>query len=91
MHKELQQVCESMKLSMKKLTNFQVTTFGNIVRFVFIDLRDGYLAVKQNLHNLISVKEKPSDAESRKKAAEAKEVFRTIKFLDILFINIPMR
>ena len=63
---------------MKKLTNFQMTRFANSVRFVFINLRADYSAVRQSLVNLIAAKENSSVAKVRGKADETKCILRKI-------------
>ena len=69
---------------MKKLTNFQMTRFANSVRFVFINLRADYSAVRQSLVNLIAAKENSSVAKVRGKADETKCILRN-ELLGFLF------
>ena len=63
---------------MRKQTNFQTTRFANSVRFVFINLRADYTAVRQCLKNVIESKENSSNAEERAKAGAVKTVLRLI-------------
>ena len=72
------QVCADLDIEKKQLTNFSMTRFANSVRFVFINLRADYSAVRQSLQNLITDKESSSDAKDRSKAVECKSVFRKI-------------
>ena len=62
-YEELKRVCEEMELNLKNLTNFQTTRFSNSVRFVFINLRLDYPAVKESVKNVIAIKENSSDGE----------------------------
>ena len=62
-----------MDIEYRKLTNFQTTRFANSVRFVFINLRDDYGAVKVSMKNVIDAKEISSNADDR-----AKTVLRNI-------------
>ena len=50
-YQNLLQICEDLNVQMKKLTNFQMTRFANSVRFVFINLRIDYSAVRLALVN----------------------------------------
>ena len=79
------QVCADLDIEMKKLTNFQRTRFANSVRFVFINLRADYSAVRQSLVNLIAAKENSSVAKVRGKAEEAKCILRKINSWGFLF------
>ena len=65
-YEDLRQVCEDMELSLKNLTNFQTTRFANSVRFVFINLRDDYPAVRESIAHVVASKGKSSDAEKQK-------------------------
>ena len=77
-YEELREVCETMELNMKNLTNFQTTRFANSVRFVFINLRTDYPAVRVAIKNVITSKQNSSDAEQQKKAVEATSILRNI-------------
>ena len=66
------QICEDLNLQMKKLTNFQMARFANSVRFVFINLRIDYSALRLALMNVIASKENSSAVKDRNKAEEAK-------------------
>ena len=72
------EICADLDIQMKKLTNFQMTRFANSVRFVFINLRADYSAIRQSLADLITTKENSSNAKDRGKTSEAKSVLRTI-------------
>ena len=54
------------------------TRFANTVRFVFINLRADYTAVRQCLKNVIESKRNSSNAEERAKAGAVKTVLRVI-------------
>ena len=73
---------------MKKLTNFQMTRFANSVRFIFINLRIDFSAVRLALVNVIASKESSSAAKDRSKAEEAKYVLRIINSW-VFFLSIP--
>ena len=66
------QICEDLNVQMKKLTNFQMTRFANNVRFVFINSRINYSAVRLALVNVIASKEDSSAVKDRSKVEEAK-------------------
>ena len=72
------QICEDLYVQIKRLTNFQMTRFANSVRFVFINLRIDYSAVRLALVNVIASKENSSAVKGRSKAEEAKCVLRKI-------------
>ena len=72
------QTCIDLDIDMKKLTNFQMTRFANSVRFVFINIRNDYKALRQALCEIISSKENSSNAKDRGKAEEARTVSRKI-------------
>ena len=69
---------EDLNVQMKKLTNFQMTRFANSVRFVFINLRIDYSAVRLALVNVIASKENSSAVKDRSMAEKAKCVLRKI-------------
>ena len=71
-YENLLQICEDLNLQMKKLTNFQMTRFANSVRFVFINMRINYSALRLALMNVIPSKENSSAVKDRNKAEEAK-------------------
>ena len=50
-YQNLLQICEGLNVQMKKLTNFQMTRFANSARFIFINLRIDYSAVRLALVN----------------------------------------
>ena len=56
------QTCIDLDIDMKKLTNFQMTRFANSVRFVFINIRNDYKALRQALCEITSSKENSSIA-----------------------------
>ena len=64
------QVCEDLNVDMKKLTTFQMTTFANNVRFVFINSCINYSAVRLVLVNVIAIKEDSSAIKDRIKVEE---------------------
>ena len=68
------QICIDLDIWMNKLTNFQMTRFANSVHFVFLNLRNDYLAVQLALVYLIACKE------NRSRAEEPKCVIRKINF-----------
>lgn len=47
---------------MKQLTNFQMTRFANSVRFVFINIRIDYKAVRKSLSDVVHSKENSSNS-----------------------------
>ena len=51
------QICEDLNVQMKKLTNTQMKQFSNSVRFVLINLRIDFSAVRLALVNVIASKE----------------------------------
>ena len=51
------QIFEDLNVQMKKLTNTQMTKFANSVRFVLINLRIDFSAVRLALVNIIASKE----------------------------------
>ena len=51
------QICEDLNVQMKKLTNTQMKKFSNSVRFVLINLRIDFSAVRLALVNVIASKE----------------------------------
>ena len=55
-----------------------MTRFANSVRFVFINLRIDYSAVRLALVNVIASKENSSAVKDRSKTEEAKYVWRKI-------------
>ena len=71
-YQNLLQICEDLNVQMKKLTNFQMTRFANNVRFVFINSRINYSAVRLALVNVIASKEDSSAVKDRSKVEEAK-------------------
>ena len=77
-YQNLLQICEDLNVQMKKLTNFQMTRFANSVRFVFINLRIDYSAVRLALVNVIASKENSKAVKDRSKTEEAKYVSRKI-------------
>ena len=77
-YENLLKVCIDMDIAMRSLANFQATRFANSVRFVFMNLRTDYAAVREAIVNIIKQKENSSDADERKKAAEASAILRTI-------------
>ena len=68
------QICIDLDIWMNKLTNFQMTRFANSVHFVFLNLRNDYLAVQLALVYLIACKE------NRSRVEEPKCVIRKINF-----------
>ena len=77
-HENFLQICNDLEIDVRKLTNFQTTRFANSVRFVFINIRSDYAAVRQSLCDLISTKESSSDSEDRAKAEKCRTVLRKI-------------
>ena len=77
-YEDLLNTCEIQKIEYRKLTNFQTTRIANSVRFVFINLRDDYGAVRVSMKNVINAKEISSNADDRAKAGAAKTVLRNI-------------
>ena len=77
-HGNIFQICKDLDVQMKKLSKFRVKTFANSVRFVFINLRIGYSAVRLALVNVIASKENSSAVKYRSKVEEAKCVLRKI-------------
>ena len=77
-YEDLVKVCTYLDIEMRKLTNFQTTRFTNNVRFVFINLRADYTAVRQCLKNVIESKENSSNAEEKATAGAVKTVLRVI-------------
>ena len=71
-------MCVTLDMVMKSLTNFQTTRFANSVRFVFINLRIDYAALRQSLTNAIVNKENSEDADDRNKAAKGRCIRRTM-------------
>lgn len=72
------EICDDLDIGMKKLTNFQKTRFANSMRFVFINIRTDYAAVRQALSDLVSSKEQSSNNKDRAKAEECRSVLRKI-------------
>ena len=72
------QTCVDLDIEMKKLTNFQMTRFANSVRFVFLNIRVDYKAVRQSLSNVVNSKINSSNAKDRAKGEEAWCVLRKI-------------
>ena len=77
-HENFLKICNDLEIDVRKLTNFQTTRFANSVRFVFINIRSDYAAVRQSLCGLISTKERSSDSEDRAKAEKCRTVLRKI-------------
>ena len=77
-YEELVKACEVLDIELRQLTNFQTTRFANSVRFVFINLRTDYLAVRKCMKNVIECKENSSNAEERAKAGAVKTILRNI-------------
>ena len=68
-------VCQDLDINMKKLTNFQMTRFADSVRFIFMNLRDDYLAVCQFLLNAVASKDSSSNSLDRGNAEKANIIF----------------
>ena len=66
------QTCVDLDVEMKKVTNFQMTRFANSVRFVFMNIRVDYEAVRQSLSDVIVSKESSSNSKDKAKAEEAR-------------------
>lgn len=65
-------------LSMKNLTNFQTTRFTNSARFVFINLRADYAALRQAFENVIKSKTKSTSSYSQGKTVDGEAIRRTV-------------
>ena len=63
---------------MKNLTNFQTTRFTNSARFVFINLRADYTALRQAFENVIKSKTKSTSSYSQSKTVDGEAIRRTI-------------
>ena len=77
-HENFLQTCIDLDIDRKQLTNFQMTRFANSVRFVFINIREDYQAVRQSLCDIVSSKENSANAKDRGNAEEARTVLRKI-------------
>ena len=56
-HENYLQTGIDLDIDMKQLTNFQMTRFANSIRFVFMNIRVDYQAVRQSLYDIVSSKE----------------------------------
>ena len=52
-HDNFLQTCIDLDIDMKQLANFQMTGFANSVRFVFMNIRVDYQAVRQSLYDIV--------------------------------------
>ena len=77
-YEELVKACEILDIEHRKLTNFQTTRFANSVRFVFINLREDYPAIRMCMTKVMKAKEISSNPNDRAKASSIKNTICNI-------------